>query len=96
MKYFRVDAVENRLDFRLVNLGEDGVLELGRGVARVAVFEVEEDHRVADARAEVLLFRSRAVGAEVHVGVVRVIKIFEEVEDRGVDDFAEEERGAKA
>ena len=91
-----LDAVEDDGDLVPQLGGEELALEMGGAVARPAVDQVEQDHRVARPHAEEVDLRRGELGAEIHVGAMRMVVILEIVDDRRVGkQFGQEERGAE-
>ena len=88
----RVDAVEHRVDFRLVLDREQALLPLRRRVPGRARLQVEQDHRVSSARAQQVQLFDRNLRAEVEVRVAAVIVVLEVIDDRAVVKVGQKRR----
>ena len=80
----RVDAVEDRVDLRLILRREQTLLPLGRRIPGRAGLQVQQDHRIASPRPQQVQFFDRNLRPEVEVRIAAVIVVLEVIDDRAV------------
>ena len=90
-----LDAVEDDLDLLGVGRRQRAPLPGGRAVAGVAVLQVEQQRGVAAVGPEHRLLLGRELRAEVHVAAAGPVEVFEVIDDRAVEQLAQEERRAE-